>query len=253
MPRSEELNRELQSRQRANLLSAAERLLYQANVPLTMERLADEAGVSQGLAYRYFPSKEALYRAVVASVARRTPPLRERLDQLPGGPRERIRFVVERVLELGRTHAEFQQFMVRSWNDPELPAAVRRTLEARFAGFREGMRALIVAAQRAGEIADDDPDELTSALLALLAGLRPRASLHRGTAPTAALPRPEVVLRVLGEPPGRRRRGPDAAHSHRPRRAAPPRPPARSRASTSQSGRHPFQSARVRAPGQEDR
>jgi AcrR family transcriptional regulator len=237
-------------RQRANLLGAARALLARDDAALTMERLAREAGVSQGLAYRYFPSKDALFRAVLNEWTRQTPPLPQRLDQLPGGPRDRLQFVVERLLERGRANSDFQQFLVRSAHDPRLPRAVRAALRARLDGFREGIRSLIVRAQRAGEIADDDPDELVFALLALLEGIRLRASLVPSGGPPPELPRAEVVLRVLG-PPSVPARG-----EPRPPRDAPANvtngpgssKPATRRARTSQPTPQAFQVARHRGP-----
>jgi AcrR family transcriptional regulator len=247
VPRSTSANRAIRARQRANLMEAARRLLGRGDAPLTMEALAHEAGVSQGLAYRYFPSKEALFRELVAEVVQRTPGLSERLDQLPGGPRERLRFLVAGVLDRNRQNPEFYRFLVRSAHDPQLPGPVRRALRDRFTDFRAGVRSLIVAAQGAREVADDDPEELTSALLGCLEGVR-RASWRSVEGGSAArFPSPDVVMRLLGTPSPRNSstaREPRA----RSRAARPSRSPAvragRSRATPSQRAPQPFPSAR---------
>ncbi|AGP30031.1 TetR/AcrR family transcriptional regulator [Corynebacterium terpenotabidum] len=51
------------------LLTAAAKLMQQKGSPaVSMKSVADEAGVSVGLIYRYYPSKEALVKAVIVGV-----------------------------------------------------------------------------------------------------------------------------------------------------------------------------------------
>src|SRR6266545_7958955 len=51
--------------QRANILEAARRVFARKGKAATMADVAQAASVSQGLAYRYFASKEQIYREVV--------------------------------------------------------------------------------------------------------------------------------------------------------------------------------------------
>ncbi len=69
---------------RDRILDAAVRL-FRANgyEAATLRQIAKEAGVSPGLAYRYFDSKDGL---VLALYARLTGTFRERIEQLPPGP-----------------------------------------------------------------------------------------------------------------------------------------------------------------------
>jgi AcrR family transcriptional regulator len=252
VPRTAAANRELRVRQRANLLGAARRLLLQAERPLTMESLAIEAGVSQGLAYRYFPSKEALFRALVAEMLHTTTALTDRVDDLPGGPREKIRLIVTQVLEQRRQNPEFYRFMFQSMAAGRLPAAVRRVMHERGAAFRSGLRALIVAGQEAGEISRDDPDELVTALTACIQGLWRQIGRAAADGRPVTIPRADLVLRLLGPAPvslggkGEVPAVPSMPQRARPR-ALPASPRGRGpRANLSQGTRTLFNSGRTR-------
>src|SRR5262245_56492424 len=51
--------------QRANILEGAKRVFARKGKAATMADIAQAARVSQGLAYRYFAGKEAIYRELV--------------------------------------------------------------------------------------------------------------------------------------------------------------------------------------------
>ncbi|MGI0071631.1 MAG: TetR/AcrR family transcriptional regulator [Thermoplasmata archaeon] len=203
MPRSLRASREAKERQRANLLGAARRLFLAGDSPLTMEALAKEAGVSQGLAYRYFPSKVALFRTLLEEAVRSSPLLADRIDLRPGGPRERLTWLVERLLERRRQNPEFYRFVIRVTSERRLPGALRRAMLARAAEIQRRIRGLVVAAQRAGELGPDDPDEIVTALLGCLEGVWRRSTRDDAGSSPAHLPRAEIVLRLLGPAPTR--------------------------------------------------
>jgi AcrR family transcriptional regulator len=197
MPRSAEANRVVRDRQRANLVDAARRLIGRGG-SLTMEELAREAGVSQGLAYRYFRSKEDLFRAMVGETLRAAPPLTWGVDRLPGGPRDKLERIVTEILERRRQNPEFYRFFFRALSERKFRGRPGAAMRERFAEFETRIRGLIVAAQKAGEIPPDDPDELVLALIGCLQGIW--RSMGEGAADqsTPVIPRAALVLRLLG-------------------------------------------------------
>lgn len=67
MPRTQQANDEVREATRAKLLEAAVRLFAQQGYSAASIRaLASEAGVSLGLLYHYFPSKQAVLEALMA-------------------------------------------------------------------------------------------------------------------------------------------------------------------------------------------
>lgn len=53
-------------RNRTAVLDAAAEIFVEAGVDVPVERIAERAGVGMGTVYRHFPSKEALFEAVMA-------------------------------------------------------------------------------------------------------------------------------------------------------------------------------------------
>ena len=67
-----------------------------------MSDVASEAGVSPGLAYHYFPSKEAIFLALVRQSVRPADELRAIVQRIPGTPRDRLKRIVTGMLERRR-------------------------------------------------------------------------------------------------------------------------------------------------------
>jgi AcrR family transcriptional regulator len=87
----------------------------------TMRRIAEEAGVSLGLAYRYFPSKEAIalafYREHVESHVAAAERAFDGVDSL----RERIRIALKIGLDVRGADRALLAVMARTALDPSLP------------------------------------------------------------------------------------------------------------------------------------
>src|SRR5690348_5915833 len=85
-----------------------------------MSDVAAAAGVSQGLAYRYFTSKDELVRALVAEAMRAAPAVDPNLESV-ATPGERLDQLLSRLVEARRTHSEFFQLIQHVASDPETP------------------------------------------------------------------------------------------------------------------------------------
>ncbi len=62
MARTDAVEQRPHETQRANILEGARRVFARKGKAATMADVAEAAGVSQGLAYRYFASKQEIYR-----------------------------------------------------------------------------------------------------------------------------------------------------------------------------------------------
>ena len=198
MPRSEAENQRVRDEQRARILDGARTAFARTGMATTMADVASAAGVSQGLAYRYFASKEELIRALVAD-AMSSDNLRVEVEGAPG---VRLRSVLTRILEARRDHPEVFLLMNHVLSDRDTPADVNELVRRRGMGFVELVRQLIVAGQASGEIAGDDPDQLVAAIVAMIDGITRFALNHpelRGH-----FPDPRIVLRMLEPDAGER-------------------------------------------------
>jgi len=196
MPRSEAENQRLRERQRANILDAAMRVFARNGPSASMAEIADAAGVSQGLAYRYFASKEEIYYALVARALQAGLPDAAITRMTSGGPWERLEALISRIVNARREHPEFFQLLYHVLGDDSAPAELRAQMSARGQFFVGALRSLIVEGQAAGEIATGDPDQLTLSLMAYLDGLT-RFSLYDPERLRAHFPDTAIVLRMF--------------------------------------------------------
>jgi AcrR family transcriptional regulator len=160
-----------------------------------MDEIAGEAGVSHGLAYRYFANKESIVRALVEQAIERSPGL-ETVGDMPGTPGERLRRVITNFVESRRAQPEFYQLLDQVLHDAEMPAEFRERVHRRGLAMRSALRKLIVQGQEAGEVAAGDPDQFMRAVFALLDGLTRWSARHPDEI-DEHFPAPGILLRML--------------------------------------------------------
>ncbi|HXZ23640.1 MAG TPA: TetR/AcrR family transcriptional regulator [Methanomassiliicoccales archaeon] len=197
MPRTEEANRQIRDEQRSNILNAARRIFARRGSSATMAEVAKEAGVSDGLAYRYFPSKDALFMALIEQMLQSSTPLTARIKDISGTPGERLAFLITKILEDRRDNPEFYQFFSRILADEKLPGNLRKIMVRNGRAFQNGIRQLIVEGQATGEVADDDPDKLVAAIMACLEGIWMRMASLKPEEARDQFPDAKMILRML--------------------------------------------------------
>ncbi len=170
MPRSEEANQRLREEQREKILDAARKIFARKGTAATMADVAAEAGVSQGLAYRYFASKEAIVSSLVEQALQAPAADLQRIREIPGTPGQRLDFLLTGFIE-SRRHPEAFQLLAQVLSSEETPDNLRELLHRRSQMLQEVLRQLIVEGQATGEVATGDPDQLVTAILASVDGL----------------------------------------------------------------------------------
>jgi AcrR family transcriptional regulator len=197
MPRSEEVNQAIRGEARERILQAAKRVFAKRGPAATMSQVAEEAGISQGLAYRYFDSKEEILATLVKQAAESGGGFSARMERIPGTPGERLYAVISSVLEARRREPEFYQLLYQVLTDYKTPNELRVVVRKGGDVMQAEMRKLIVEGQATGEIAKDDPDKLLGAVMACLDGLS-RAMLTLGPEEArASIPDASIVARML--------------------------------------------------------
>ena len=86
MPRNEQANQQMREEATKRILDAARRVFAKSGGVATMAGIATEAGISQGLAYRYFPSEQAILARLVEESAQSEGGPAERLKKIQGTP-----------------------------------------------------------------------------------------------------------------------------------------------------------------------
>jgi len=179
------------------ILDAARIVFARKGMAATMAEVAEEAGVSQGLAYRYFPSKDV----IVATLLRQTIQSRDKLNsmvrEIPGTAGERLGHIVSTMVDNRRKHPEYYQVMYQGMLDDELNQEVRDAIAEQGRVAYEIVRRLVVEGQATGEMARDDPDKLVTAIFACLDGLSRRVMTLRPDEVSEFMPDAGIILRML--------------------------------------------------------
>jgi AcrR family transcriptional regulator len=197
LPRSEEVLQQIRDDQRQNILKAAQVVFTKKGGTATMAEVASEAGISQGLAYRYFTSKEEIFSTLVEHSIQAAGEYDKIIQKLPGTPIEKLGLIIERLLELRKEQPRYYQFVYQMLNDEMMPANLRKMMARRSSSFQQEMRQLIVEGQQLGEIAKDDPDQILEAIMASMEGLWKRMTYADPEKMIEILPDARIILRML--------------------------------------------------------
>lgn len=160
-----------------------------------MADIADKAGVSQGLAYRYFSSKEQIFSILLRETMKSAKEYDQIIKELPGTSSEPLERIVTRLLEMRKEKPGYYQLLYQMLSDKETPKEIREEVTRRGMTFRSEMRKLLIEGQKKGKIANDDPDQLLEAIMAAIDGLWRRIAYDPGSVKN--FPDPKIILRML--------------------------------------------------------
>ncbi|HLT61366.1 MAG TPA: helix-turn-helix domain-containing protein [Microlunatus sp.] len=212
MPRSQEQNAALRAATRDRILTAAVTLFARRGFAATgVEEIARDAGVSTGLIYRHFRTKDDLFGAIVDLATAGLDAVTERFGG--DGPADDLLrdFVTEVLADLGESGPALDFYLLLQ------QAARRDPADPRIAGLLDRQAALTAATarliargQRDGALRPGPAPALADLLFATLAGLTQLAAARGAgfTPPPAELvlapvfPRPRVRGDVQGDVQG---------------------------------------------------
>lgn len=196
MPRRPAANAEIRSARKKEILRAAARVFAKQGFHAAkVGDIAREAGLSHGLIYHYFDSKDALAEAIFEE---KLADLREVMAfPLPSGSViDRLSRGCELIIERTNAEPELALFVTQAMMSRALPERLRRRMKRVTKQAYTQLVASIAEGQRTGEIASDaPPDALATAVAALIRGLCLFHEVRLDAAPSA--PPPDVIARLL--------------------------------------------------------
>jgi AcrR family transcriptional regulator len=151
---------QIRDARREEIKQAALKVFAQKGMTGTkMSMIAEEAGVSVGLAYRYFKSKDELYQILVQELLEIASKELDSTQFLPGTPLEQIQILTQSMFDEESRYAFMFIHQVRKADS--LPKNMIQLLEENSArAFYNKLVPIIVKGQEAGQIRDGDPKEL---------------------------------------------------------------------------------------------
>ncbi len=213
MPRSEEDYRRIREKQRGRILKAAKTVFLRKGGAATMSDIAAEAEISQGLAYRYFASKDAIFLELMKQMVDSNLKEIEKVSDFDGTPTERLELIITKLLKrvesfefliqasIGREpsghhidfiHAAFQNMNHGDQKDKETAELMKKQYFVLVSSIRD----IIKEGQKTGEFSMEDPEKLTVILLCCVKGIVSIA-IHRPDQFAAYAPYTDIIMRVL--------------------------------------------------------
>jgi len=134
-----------------------------------MSMIATEAGISQGLSYRYFSSKEELFTVLVQEAIHEAQAAIRNIVNLPGSPKEQIRAFTEHMLDEDNKH---YFMLIQHALTEEAPKQVKQLIEQYSPkDTLDHLVPIFIKGQQIGELCEGDPFKLLFLYFSVITGL----------------------------------------------------------------------------------
>ena len=195
-PRSEEANVQIKDdRQKQILSSALKVFIHKGFAAAKMSDIATEAGISYGLMYHYFQSKDEIYAELVRDAVDSSRHVIQQLKADDLEPIDKMRALVARIFKsVGQQQSAGYYFvlMMEAMTSGAYPIQAIEHAHGPERPF-DMLVHVIEQGQLKGQIAQGDPAELVQTFFSAILGL---ASLKvSGTIET--MPDPEILMRIF--------------------------------------------------------
>ncbi len=195
MPRTEEENLRIREEQKRHIIQSAVRVLARKGLIATkMADIAAEAEVSYGLVYHYFSSKEQILSDLLEEALERGSGNLQRALETPGTPWDRLETFVTGSLQSFREHPEFLVVLYQALQDEEIHSKLWERAQSKRRLMMGAARHLIIEGQAAGQIVQDDPDQLVVVLLSIFHGMACTTVMRGGEIPAIDA---RIVMRLF--------------------------------------------------------
>jgi TetR/AcrR family transcriptional regulator, regulator of autoinduction and epiphytic fitness len=135
-----------------------------------MSMIAAEAGISQGLSYRYFNSKEEIFNVLLEEALEEAQTAMKDIPYLPGTPLEQIRTFTKRMLD--ESHKHYFLLVQQAQTSDEVPVKAKQILDQY--SPKDTIDILVpifINGQKLGEFCEGDPYKLLFLYFSVIKGL----------------------------------------------------------------------------------
>lgn len=173
-PRNNEQNQQIRDERREQILASAVKVFARRGLTGTkISDIAQATGLSHGLVYHYFESKDEIFTELVDRSFAGANEVLNRARRQPGNAMDQLTWMIDTILaEDNEETGHYYMLMLHAFTSDSVPPAVKeRVSEQQVINLAEYVAPIIAAGQAQRLIVAGDPLRLAHALFAFLQGV----------------------------------------------------------------------------------
>lgn len=197
-PRNDEQNEQLKDERREQILSAALKVFGRRGFAATkISDIVASAGMSHGLVYHYFKSKEDIFYELLKRAMTASSQTLLEVEGMPLSPIEKVRQTAKFILGgiAGLKDSAYYFLIVAHASVMETPGAQYEELINNSEIPLQAMARILAAGQQTGEIKDGDVYGMSLTFFAAIQGL----ALFKLAAEDFNMPDPEILVNMVSK------------------------------------------------------
>ena len=198
-PRNFEQNAAIKDERREQILSAALRLFAKRGFAATkISDVVEGAGMSHGLVYHYFKSKEEIFYELLKRAMQESGESILAAERMTGSPIGKIRMIASYIIGGIESYEDTAYYFMIVTHASVMEGASeenKKLLDESATGVRAMVR-ILKAGQEAGEVREGDAEGMAMAFFAALQGL----AMYKLSSAAFKMPDPEILVNMVGKP-----------------------------------------------------
>ncbi|MEK5641497.1 TetR family transcriptional regulator [Paenibacillus rhizosphaerae] len=193
-PLNEEQLHQIRDERKEQIKSAALQVFARKGIlSAKMSMIAETAGISNGLLYHYFKSKDELFTSLVQEAMAESEAALRSVYDMPGTPLERIRALTAEILNEDGT--PYFMLIHQAATSDGVPEQVKQ-LQQQYSmdTYVDMLLPLFEEGQQAGELAEGDPRELIVCYLSVLSGVM---VINSNGSKVYQIPKADMLMRLV--------------------------------------------------------
>lgn len=182
MPRNKELNEKVKEERRQQILSIALMLFARKGLAATkITDIAEMSGISQGLMYHYYKSKEEIFVELIRKAFTNINEACRWLESQPLSPKEKIELAmteIPKLLENDEDASRYHFLIAQATASEAIPDEAKEIIKNENTFPYEAIARIMVEGQKEGSIKDHDPKELALVFWTSINGLAIYKAVH---------------------------------------------------------------------------
>ena len=179
------------------MFAALELFAHRGMVGTKTSMIAAKAGLSEGLIYKYFKSKDDLFIRLVKWAIDEAEHAMKLVYEIPGSPIEKIHMLTEEILN--KEHQLGFLLMHQAMTGEGIPTKAKELIQqyGSIAKYVNILEPLFVEGQKVGDFIQGNPREFASAYLQIISGLM---TIHIDETDEFPQPSVEILMRMFANP-----------------------------------------------------